>query len=194
MSKAASRMTTMRRAGSFGHGTARVEPLERKLAGPRLPRAPAQLGELRDAGFAAETAVPRGAHAAEGHLWLIMNRGTVDVAHAGTDLACDTQASDRIPREHGGRQTVLCVISNADRIRLVVGDDDTHHRTEAFVAIDIHLRGHSAAHRSRHHDIVRLAATQNPGSLRNRILDQSVDMLDGAPINNSTQRRLPLTR
>ena len=66
----------------------------------RLQGDPAQFRECVHAGLAAEPAVARGLHAAEGHLGLVVNRRTIDVANTGFDALRDVDAARKIAREH----------------------------------------------------------------------------------------------
>src|SRR3546814_9795017 len=120
------------------------------MAGLGLHRDPAQLSETVDPGLAAETAVAGVAHAAKGHLRLVMHGGTVDVAHARPDLPCDAQPPRRVAGEDRGGEAIVAVVGDADRVRLVPRADHRGDGAEAFVAIDAHRRWHAVDHRGGH--------------------------------------------
>jgi hypothetical protein len=61
---------------------------ERVVPRRRLHRDPAQVGELRDAGLAAEAAHPAAFDAAERHLRFIVHRGRIDMADARKPARC----------------------------------------------------------------------------------------------------------
>src|SRR3954447_18569021 len=71
---------------------------------------PAQIGELGDAGLAAEAAVARSLHAAERHLRFVMYGRAVDVADAAFDPLRHRQRTRDVSAEYGGRKAILGVV------------------------------------------------------------------------------------
>src|SRR6266700_1426013 len=106
-----------------------------------LNRDPSQFGKLVYASFAAKSTIAGRAHSTEGHLRLVVDGGTVDMADSGTNLACHAQATGRIAGEHGGRQAIVTVIGETYGVRFIFGANDSHHGAEAFIAIDAHCLG-----------------------------------------------------
>src|SRR6185295_6816036 len=89
-----------------GHGLSS----DRIVAGAGCDRHPAQLGEAVDAGLAAEAAVTGIADAAEGHLRLVRDGRSVDVADARLDPPRDPEAARGVAGEDRGRQAVSAVV------------------------------------------------------------------------------------
>src|SRR5690348_7425948 len=103
----------------------------------RLQRDPTQFRELIDTRITAEAPVARSPNSTKRHLRLIVHRWAVDMADAGTNLACYTQATGHVTGKHSGRKSVLAVVGETNRISLILCMDHSYDRTEAFLAIDI---------------------------------------------------------
>src|SRR6266481_3412160 len=101
---------------------------------------PAELGEFFEGGFAAEPAVAAVFYAAEGHLWLVVNRGAVDVADAGLHLLGEAHGFVDVAAEDGAGEAVFGVVGDAQGFFVGIGDYDRHDWAERFLAVDSHFR------------------------------------------------------
>src|SRR6185437_9730078 len=113
---------------------------KRVMARRRLDRDPTQLGELVDPGLAAEAAVAGRFHAAEGHLRLIVDRRTVDVADPRLDALRQLQCAADIFAENRRGQAVLGVVRQLHRLIGGLHAGDRHLRPEGLLAEQSHLR------------------------------------------------------
>src|SRR5690606_30078130 len=80
--------------------------------------------------------------AAEGRV--VVQRGAVQVHHAGTDLAGDLAGAVPVGRGHVAGQAITGVVGDADGVSLIFIADDRQYRPEDFLAGDGHVGGHMA--------------------------------------------------
>src|SRR5262245_7733138 len=105
-------------------------PLDRVRARAVLGCDPAKLGEFLERRLASESAPAAGLYAAEGHWWLVVDGGVVDVADTGLKPACNVHRSVYISAEHRRGQSVLGVVGDAHRLLDAVDRHDCDDRSE----------------------------------------------------------------
>ena len=107
---------------------------------------PAQVGELRDASLAAESAHAAGLGAAEGHLRLVLHGGAVDVTDSRVDALGHRQRRVDVAAEYGGRKAVLAVIGQFHGVLGIAGAQHADDRAEGLLAVDAHALRHAIDH------------------------------------------------
>src|SRR5690606_13366172 len=80
--------------------------------------------------------------AAEGRV--VVQRGAVQVHHAGTDLASHAASAVQVGRGYVAGQAITGVVGDADGVGLIFIADDRQYRPEDFFAGDGHVGGHMA--------------------------------------------------
>ena len=105
-------------------------------------RDPAQLGKFVDDRLTTETAITARLDAAEGHLWFVGDRWTIDMANARLYSFCDRQRAINVAAENRAREAIFGIVGGADGFIIALHAHDRFDRPEGFLLIDLHRRCH----------------------------------------------------
>ncbi len=78
----------------------------------------------------------------------------------------------------------MAVVGQFDRLFLVARAHHRDDRTEAFIAIEVHLRGDAGDDRRWHQHAVTLSACGHAGALGHGVVDQAVYMIHSLAVDH----------
>src|ERR1700677_1432215 len=166
-----------------------AETSERVVLRP-LDGDPAKIGEFVDHGLAAETAVAAGFHASERHLGFVRDRRTVDMADAALDAFRHRHGAHDIAPEYRGGETIFGIIGDANGFIDALDANDRLHRSEGFLAVDLHLGLDVVEQGGFDHGAIALAAGDYLCALADGIGDQNVHAFGRREINQRAQHHM----
>src|SRR5262245_49145576 len=171
-----------------------IVPLDRVRARAVLGCDPAKLGEFLERRLAPESAPAAGLYAAEGHRWLVVDGGVVDVADAGFKPARNVHRSVHISAEHCRGQFVLGVVSDAHRLLDAVDRHDRDDRPEGLFVVHPHIGRDAHHHSGLEVATLGIAACDHRGPLGDGILDVPGHALKRILVDDRTDLRVRLAR
>src|SRR6202034_262533 len=121
---------------------------------------------------------------------LVVDRGAVDMADAEFEFFSHAQGAIDVLGENGAGKAVGRVVSDAESVLGIVGDDDGLRWAEGFLAVHAHGWRDAINHGWRVAHAVRFSAGENFRALGNGVVDQFLHALHGAGIDQAAKLRI----